>query len=375
LGGAAAAAGVAAGLLGPRAAHAAPVPTGGPFILGQANDANNTTSLTATTSTTPDPILDVAQPNPGYAVRGHENSGAPLSVGLFGTSDKSTSPAGAGDGAGIGVWGQSGNNTGVAGASTSGKAVAGTSGSGYGVFGQSTSSNGVFGLSTSDSGVNAHSINHDGLFAVGGRFGASLQGSTAPLYLGTSGFIGAPTSGTHITGEVMIDNNGDMFLCVKNGSPGGWRQVAAPQVGYAGGALNLLPVPIRLLDTRAGATVGNTRPGAPVGYHGTINVPAAGVTYQMQTIPSGATAVFGLLTAALAPGVNCGDGSSAIAYATGATRPAAVNVVFNPQDAHGAYTSDFTLVATGASGEISIYNQPINVVAVDYLFDCFGFVM
>jgi hypothetical protein len=104
-------------------------------------------------------------------------------------------------------------------------------------------------------------------------------------------------------------------------------------------------------------------------------VPAAGVTFQSQTIPTGATAVYGLLTAALGPGVNCGDGSSAIAYAAGATRPAAVNVVFNPQDGHGAYTSDFALVRTGASGDISIYNQPINPVAVDYLFDAFGFVM
>jgi hypothetical protein len=137
-----------------------------------------------------------------------------------------------------------------------------------------------------------------------------------------------------------------------------------------------LPVPIRLLDTRGGANVGNLRPNAPVAFHGTINVPAAGVTYQSQTIPTGAVAVFGLLTAALAPGVNPGDGSSAIAFAAGATRPAAVNVVFNPGDLQGAYTASFTLVQCGAGGDISLYSQPITPgVAVDYLFDCFGFVM
>jgi hypothetical protein len=57
----------------------------------------------------------------------------------------------------------------------------------------------------------------------------------------------------------------------------------------------------------------------------------------------------------------------------GATRPAAVNVVFNPQDLHGAYTANFTMVPTGTGGDFSIYSQPINVVAVDYIFDCFGF--
>ena len=104
-------------------------------------------------------------------------------------------------------------------------------------------------------------------------------------------------------------------------------------------------------------------------------MPAAGVTYSGQTIPSGASAVFGLLTAALAAGVNPGDGSSAICWATGKQRPAAVNVVYNPQDLHGAYTANFTVAQTGAGGKISIYSQPSNAVAVDYIFDCFGFIM
>jgi hypothetical protein len=200
-------------------------------------------------------------------------------------------------------------------------------------------------------------------------------GGQAPIQLGGGGTPGAPTTGSHNQGEIYADSNTALWVCVAGGTPGHWVKLAAPQYGFGGGALDLLPVPIRLLDTRAGATVGNTRPGAPVAYQGTINVPAAGVAYAGQTIPAGAVAVYGLLTAALGPGVNCGDGSSAIAYAAGATRPAAVSVIFNPQDLHGAYTASFALVRTGASGDISIYNQPMNPVAVDYLFDCFGFVM
>jgi hypothetical protein len=340
LGGVAAATGVAAGaieLWRPASAHAAPVPTGGSFVLGHANDAGSTTSLTATASTTPSPILDVTQPNSGIGVHGAvtgfnnaaiQGDGTSLATGVKGTTD-----------GGLGVYGF---------ASTTGTGVYGQSlGGGYGM------------VAYSNSGIDL-SLN-------GGRMLWRQQASVWP-----------PASGAYYAGEMIRDANNDLWLCMTsgtNGIPNTWRKVTALATGYDGGALNLLPSPIRLLDTRAGAPVGNLRPGAPVAYQGTINVPAAGVTYQMQTIPSGATAVFGLLTAALAPGVNCGDGSSAIAYATGATRPAAVNVVFNPQDGHGAYTSDFALVRTGASGAISIYNQPINPVAVDYLFDCFGFVM
>jgi hypothetical protein len=232
-------------------------------------------------------------------------------------------------------------------------------------FASGVGSKGIWGQS--DSGI--------GVLAQSGTGYDVWLGGTGRLYQQPQGSAGAPTSGDHFPGEQVRDVNGELWICVGAGTPGTWRKVAAPQAGYAGGALNFLPVPIRLLDTRAGATVGNTRPGAPVAYHGTINVPAAGVTYSGQTIPSGAVAVFGLLTAALAPGVNPGDGSSAIAYATGATRPAAINVIFNPQDLHGAYTANFTLVQCGTSGDFSIYSQPINPAAVDYLFDCFGFVM
>jgi hypothetical protein len=228
--------------------------------------------------------------------------------------------------------------------------------SAYAIWGQTDSGFGVVGQSSTGVAV----------AAIGsGRF---LQAEQL--------FAGAPTSGSWGAGEQIRDIHGDLWICVVTGSPGQWRQVSAPQVGYTGGALNFLPTPIRLLDTRFGSPNGNLRTNAPVAYHGTINVPAAGVTYAGQHIPTGASAVFGLLTAALAPGVNPGDGSSAICWATGTSLPNVVNVVFNPQDLHGAYTASFTMVQCGSGGDISIYNQPINAgVAVDYMFDCFGFVM
>jgi hypothetical protein len=58
-----------------------------------------------------------------------------------------------------------------------------------------------------------------------------------------------------------------------------------------------------------------------------------------------------------------------------------VNLVYDPQDLHGAYTGNFTVVPIGAAnaggqGQVSLYSQPITPgVAVDYIFDAFGFVV
>jgi hypothetical protein len=270
-------------------------------------------------------------------------------VGMTGTGQPDAAFTGdAGTIAATGVTGKSaGTGAGVAGYSY-----------GYGVVGQS------FGTSLPN-GIGVVGISDVlDLAAIGnGRLFLSAHGA------------GAPTSGFWGQGTIFVDVSGRLWVNTANGTPGTWTSLGRVLNGYAGGALNLLPVPIRLLDTRAGVTDANFHPGLPVAYHGTINVPAAGVMFNGQAIPTGAVAVFGLLTAALAPGVNCGDGSSAIAYAAGATRPAAVSVLYNPQDLKGAYTGNFAVVSCGASGDISLYSQPINPVAIDYIFDCFGFVM
>jgi hypothetical protein len=71
-----------------------------------------------------------------------------------------------------------------------------------------------------------------------------------------------------------------------------------------------------------------------------------------------------------------GDGSSLICWPDGQARPAAVNIVYNGGDLKGEYTSTFTLVAIGTSNLVNLFSQPINAgVAVDVIFDAFGFVM
>jgi hypothetical protein len=335
LGGAAAAAGVAAGLIESRAAHAAPVPTGGGFILGQANDAGATTALTATSGSTPSPILDVAQPNRGIGMHASASGSAAGNAGIQGDGTSlATGVRGTSDG-GVGVFGF---------ASSTGTGVYGQSlGGGYGVVAVSDPGTAPFG------GI-------DLFLNGGGRLQQRQQDAVWP-----------PTSGAYYAGEMIRDKNNDLWLCMTsgtNGIPNTWRKVAALAPGSAlGGSVNLLPVATRLLDTRGGA---------PVAYHGTIPFLAAGVG----AIPAGAAAVFGHLVAALRPGVDPGDGSSAICWPAGQPRPAAVNLVYNGGDLKGAYTGTLALVAVGAGGMINLYSQPIAPgVAIDYIFDAAGFVV
>jgi hypothetical protein len=226
---------------------------------------------------------------------------------------------------------------------------------------------GVYGFNGGDQGWGIEGATDTGFGVVG-----NATTGIDILAFGTGRFqqnptithAGPPTAsdGTFNAGEQIRDSNFDLWICVQGGAPGQWRNVAAPQFGFAGGALNLLSVAIRLLDTRGGA---------PIASHATAQIHAAGVG----GIPAGATAVFGHVIAALRPGVNCGDGSSAILWPNGQPRPAAVNIVYNPGDLQGEYTGTLALVAIGASGLINLYSQPIIPVGVDYIFDAFGFVM
>ena len=58
--------------------------------------------------------------------------------------------------------------------------------------------------------------------------GLDANGSSAPLRLRPSATTGAPTSGTHKRGELFVDNQGNLFLCIADsiGSGAGtWKKV------------------------------------------------------------------------------------------------------------------------------------------------------
>jgi hypothetical protein len=56
--------------------------------------------------------------------------------------------------------------------------------------------------------------------------GAVFTGAAAPIRLLPRGGAGAPATGSHLRGEISVDNAGDVFVCTAAGTPGTWRQVA-----------------------------------------------------------------------------------------------------------------------------------------------------
>ncbi len=87
----------------------------------------------------------------------------------------------------FGIWGRhTGNGTGMAGDSVTGSGIVGNSTSGY---------------------------------------GAQLGGGKAQLRLVPRSTAGKPKEGAHMKGEVYLDSNGAIFVCVKSGTPGTWRKV------------------------------------------------------------------------------------------------------------------------------------------------------
>jgi hypothetical protein len=144
---------------------------------------------------------------------------------LFGTSTGSAGVQGncTGDGP-----------AGVIGASTNTAGVWGLGQKAPGVLGQSTTGNGVFGTSTQSYGVRGESGTAAGVYALsqaaaleghGGTYGAWLQGARAAVRLVPQTTAGAPTSGTHLQGELMCDNAGALWFCTAKGAPGTWKKI------------------------------------------------------------------------------------------------------------------------------------------------------
>ncbi len=146
------------------------------------------------------------------------------------TDSNGTGVYGSHAGDGFGVLGNSaGAGNGVGGGSATGSGVYGTSATyspgvfsyGEGVRGYSQCGIGVFGQAGDFANANGG--------GYGGRFEITGTG-LSQLLLTPFGSGGRPTNGTHTTGEIFMDPNGNLFVCTAAGSPGTWKQVA-----YTGG--------------------------------------------------------------------------------------------------------------------------------------------
>ena len=94
------------------------------------------------------------------------------------------------------------------------------------------------------------------------------------------------SSNAHSTGEVYLDENQDLWLCIADGTPGTWRRLGGTNTT---GALTILPTPQRAYDTRHNSG----HPGADTG-------PVQGTRHDIDLtttgIPTDATAALVTLT-------------------------------------------------------------------------------
>ena len=95
--------------------------------------------------------------------------------------------------------------------------------------------------STIGSGTGVDAVSTSGI-------GVSAQGGRAPLLLAPKTGTGAPVSGEHRLGEVVVDSEGSMFHCKVTDTPGTWLRV-----GY-----NAID-PTRIVDTLSGGRAGFAR--------------------------------------------------------------------------------------------------------------------
>jgi len=285
-----------------------PVVTTGALSLGEANAASATTSVTTSVGIG---LAGATSADGGDGVAGTDTSTA----GGTGVSGMST--------AGVGVSGSSSDATGVVGAAL---------GVGAGVKGLSTSGYGMVGT-----------------------------GGLAPLVLTPAAAPGAPTTGDHVAGALYTDSVGALFLCAAAGTPGTWVQLSAG-TAYANGAFCLLPAPIRLLDTRLGATDAVSTPGIPVVGDSTLTLQVTGAVQYSISIPTGAVAVIGNVTA-----VNALARGYLTLWPYGVTKPSTSSLNY----------PEATSVANGVTVALSSTEGQLDIFAsqtTDVIFDATGFI-
>jgi hypothetical protein len=154
-------------------------------------------------------ILSAASPgNLAAAVRAQANSTSANGIGLYATHDGSGRAVSALSRYGTAVNGLSSSPTG---GPSSGIGVAGTSDVGIGVLGIAGKSG----------------------YAAGGGYGGqfAITGTgLAQIALAPTGSTGHPTTFTHQVGEIYLDAQGSLFVCVVQGSPGTWKQIVYQDV-------------------------------------------------------------------------------------------------------------------------------------------------
>ncbi len=229
-----------------------------------------------------------------------------------------------------------------------GTAVSAAAASGFAVEATSNTSTAVVATAPQDIAVHAITTTGRGmLITAAAGSGAEIYADNYQLHLvpGTGSFRQPPTTDTtaHSTGELVRDNNADLWLCVVQGTPGTWRKLGGPKTA---GQFHVLDTPARVYDSRPFTTpdVGSKTPLA-ANVNRTVDLKA-----NNSTVPADAIAVTVNL---LLINLVAGTGNFTI-WANGATKPLANTMVFqNTASANRASTLAITKVDTAALCQIN----------------------
>lgn len=194
--------------------------------------------------------------------------------------------------------------------------------------------------------------------AVGGAF----WGARAALWLMPTSTTGAPETGPHSVGEIVVDSEGRMFVCRTAGTPGTWSELTAT----AAPRLVLLPSPERFVDTRTGlggvqgpVPAESTRVIAMTGRNGERNDASL-------SVPDRATAIVGNLS--VLGTTSAAVGSYVTLWASG-PRPATANITYGPSSViSNSFVVGLADTGGGRRG-ISVYDHG----ACDYVVDVTGY--
>lgn len=191
-------------------------------------------------------------------------------------------------------------------------------------------------------------VEGDGVYGVTGigAGGGFFSGTEAAVSLDPMGSPGAPT-GTAFKGDLAVDSNGVLFLCIAAGAPGTWIRLSS---------VNLLSTPQRLYDSR------NT--GGKFASGETRNLDVAGV---LAGVPAYATGIIGNATV-----VDTGGAGFIVIYPKGTSRPGtASNTWFG---AAQILANAFTVGLAGSPGGIAVYAEATVTPATHVVIDVFGYV-
>jgi hypothetical protein len=286
--------------------------------------STSTAAALVATATNGDGVNATSTHHDRSAVFGGNTNG----VGITGRTSSSDQPAlwgdqtfaAAGQG-GAGVLGTSVKFQGVAGVSQQDVGVVGV-GSTDGVFG-SGNGNGVRGFSNNSLGSGVYGHNNGAGFGVAGRsdvaggvgvladsssgLGLRAVGGQAPIHLVPSSTYGAPATGPHLKGELVVDAAGVLWQCTGDGAPGTWvRGLTSGTNAMAASSVTLISTSAQTLKAYNASKNGDALSGA-------VTDPANPLSAVVGTITNAA----GIGTAVR--GVNNGTGFALHAQNTKAT--------------------------------------------------------